>query len=219
MIFLIAEPADLIDFRAILSCGGQYKTATGTFKRLIQNFANPKELKIIGYCCDTVNDQKCKELSQIRMTFPHVKILLFTSQIVLTVYQTLLQIQNLFIYQRSVPPEDINAVVKEVMTNEHVKPRTSETFFTNQRVRIIVTRTGQFMETMLRSYSDTEAFIEYKGIAIQKGDLLQIGLLDDADSHERQHQQIKAVVLSLTSKTFETTKKGIAVKFIHTSLP
>ena len=47
MVFLIADPLDMINFREILSCHGQYKIATGTLKRLIQNFSNPKELKMM----------------------------------------------------------------------------------------------------------------------------------------------------------------------------
>lgn len=214
MIFLIADPMDMTKFRDVLSCHDHYKIATGTFKRLVQNFSNPKELKIIGYCCEILTSQRYDELKEIRTKFPHVKMMLLADQIVLTIYKNLLQIGNISIYQKNSLADRIQSAVSEIMTKEHVLPHINETFFTNQRVRIVVTRTGQFMESTLRSYSATNAFLEYKGIAIQKGDHLQIGFTEDEGSIFKHSQQIKAIVLSLTTQVFETPQKGIEVKII-----
>ncbi len=211
MIFLIADPFEMVELRDTLSCSGNYKIATGTFKRLIQNFANPKELRIVGYSCEITNDQKCEELTQIRTAFPHVKIMLFTSQVVITTYQALLKIKDLFIYQRNSAAERIRGIVVDVMTKANILPHVNERFFTNLPIRITVIRTGQFMESFLRSYSASDAFIEYKGISIQRGDCLHLGLLNEA---EQNILQVKAVVVELTTKTFEVPKKGIEVRLL-----
>lgn len=213
MIFLISEPNHIAIAREKLSCGGLYKIATGTFKRLLSDFSNSKELKIIGYDCEAINEQKKSEIQDLSQQFPGVKILVFTNQIVIAVYQALYQIKNITVLSRESSLEKIQAIVQKIVTTGDLE-KIADRFTMDQPVHIVVLRTGQVMQSTIRDYSATGAFLEYRGISIEVGDVLQIGILEKVDSKYKQSHQIKAEVTDIKVKQFEKLTKGLGVRFL-----
>lgn len=160
--------------------------------------------------CEKMEGKNLEHFLRYALASKQRKLLAFTNQIPVYVYQKIVRLKNIAIMQKPREAQTVFAVLEEMEKSGEVKPTSFPRFLADLPVRMVVLNSGLLVPSRMKNYSAGGAFLEYRGISLKEGDKLQIAM------GESKNNQFQAKVIWVRRSKEKPLAPGVGIQFINT---
>lgn len=174
--------------------------------------ARANDYDIIIFETKDLCTRKLELAANLRKLGCKTDIMFIAEQITIGAYRKIALLKNTITMQKPFSQRELRDVFKNrnnVRDSVKRRPR----FYTNQDVKVIALKSGLFIPTMMRNYSEGGAFLEYKGISLKVGDLLQMNIASQNELADSLSVKAKVVWIK-DSEGRGRLGRGIGVQFL-----
>lgn len=214
VIFIVGDPSRSVDVQKKFSCQGHCRLEVGNEAQLFQDFAALQPVAI-AYDSENLTEADLQSIKKISKAFTSTQVLVVVKDITIPNYQLMTKLKNVVVISRDSTTNQIEMLMSKISNRLGLQTMPEVRFTTDQEVQLVVMRTGHFIPTRMKNYSAHGAFLEYRGVAVKVGDLLQIGLQHTKNPQfKRLGNQIKAKVVWIRDEGPKAEIRGLGVQFL-----
>lgn len=217
ILFICGEFGEInAEIEELLKPVKQYKI---TFAKHLKVLASPllhaNHYDVIIFNCHCLDKDELAFLLKIANLTENIPILILATQIGIFSYTKVDALQNMVTLQKPFNRDVFLSLLARAAFGMDFRPIRCPRFITDEPVRMIVVKTGLLIPTRMRNYSSGGAFLEYRGISLQVGDLIQISLGSSPSSQMKGNLLMRAKVIWIRDGDHARSPvRGVGVQFL-----
>lgn len=205
--------------QSVLETHGVYQISQISQEQLLESkILMESQFDFIVFDCDWLDHSEVQFLQYISRLAPESPFIVLAQQITIYSYGQVHELQNIMTFQTPCNPQVFLEVVNRILQKQGIKSNICSRFITNVPVNIIVLGNGLFLPTRLRNYSATGAFLEYHGISLKVGDLIQMNLGRPRGVPQKKDDSLlkeARIVWIRDSEKNRSPTRGVGVQFVN----